>query len=47
MKLLTEDPAKRLTATHALKNTWLNGKAANLKNLNIEDIQELIKKRNN
>lgn len=46
IKLLCEDPKKRLTVSQALKNQWLLGKASSLKNLPLDSIQALVSSKN-
>lgn len=46
LKLMTDDPKKRMTVQQALNNQWLLGKAANLKTLPTDSLQALIAQKN-
>lgn len=42
IRLLVDDPKKRMTVGQALNNQWLQGKAASLKSLPLENMQALV-----
>ncbi len=47
IRLLCDDPKNRMTADQALKNLWVIGKAASLKNMPLDRLQTLVSQKNN